>query len=657
MWPGKEHTNIFQKYLIDISNYSAIKKIEAEGINDVYIIKDERTNIIYIAKILVLESTQNEQDRNIIKQEIINMIRLQHPTLNRFYGYSMIDFLNKNNVTFIMNYAENGSLASVFQSIQKGSTDIKIDNTIRQKILIGIARGMMYLHQNGIIYRNLKPANILLDSKYHPHISDFFLSNIHHNDSPIYNAPEIIRGERYNNKVDVYSFGILMFEIITNTIAYPLFQNGQMTVYELNNQIIQENYRPEFTSMVKSSLKNLIIQCWSPEPKNRPTFKEIFNKLAFNLDDTLNDITSNEEIFKFYLDDVDVEEVLNYSYEITELENKDKEVIEQLKRDKTSIESELKNQKELIDNFISKNEQLKKEKNEIENVLKNHKGIIEDISIQNQQLKKDKIEIENELKRQKELNENFSTENEQLKIEKIEYEKQLKNHKELIEDLYIEKEMIKDKIRQNKEMVDNLIQENIEIKNQLFQRNQDNLKEEEKIEKNAKILSFQYEEGKEFSGIIKYLTNETGGNIHDNGTIEISSNSIFNSNFHPKNLLNSDSNIYEAKNGERYATVVFDFKNMEIEISKYTIKSCSYEPYEGHIKNWVIEISNNLNDWTVIDEHVNSNELNDYDAVETFSVAQLKFARYCRFRHTGDYWGYNDFAMGLSSIEFYGRLV
>ena len=69
---------------------------------------------------------------------------------------------------------------------------------------------------------------------------------------------------------------------------------------------------------IKESIKQLIIQCWSKNPKERPTFEDIFNRLAFNREQSVYDIFEgdNEDEFKYYLDDVDVDEILSYAYSI-----------------------------------------------------------------------------------------------------------------------------------------------------------------------------------------------------------------------------------------------------------------------------------------------------------------------------------------------------
>ena len=96
-------------------------------------------------------------------------------------GYSLIDFNNQRNVTIFMDLAQKGSLATLLKKSQKGLLEDIFDNTKKQIILVGIARGMMILHNQKVIHSDLKPGNILLDNEYHPHITDFGLSKFYEN--------------------------------------------------------------------------------------------------------------------------------------------------------------------------------------------------------------------------------------------------------------------------------------------------------------------------------------------------------------------------------------------------------------------------------------------------------------------------------------------
>lgn len=175
-----------------------------------------------------------------------------------------------------------------------------------------------------------------------------------------------------------------------------------------------------------------------------------------------------------------------------------------------------------------------------------------------------------------------------------------------------------------------------------------------KKDKKTEIKTFPYKEGIEFSGIIKYLTDKTGGNINDNGTIEISSNNInrgggFKS-YHPKNILNSNqSDDYMANDGKT-AYIRFDFKDKMVELSNYTVKNTERG---GKIKNWVFEVSDDAVSWTEIDKRndFNFNSKRSW----TFDVKNKKFARYCQLRHDGPFTDmvYN---LMINSMELYGKL-
>lgn len=278
-------------------------------------------------------------------REISIMIRCRHPTIIRFHGYSLKDFNNQSNVTIFMEYAAKGSLADFLQKIQKGLSDDLVNNTIRQIILVGIARGMMFLHQHKIIHRDLKPENILLDEDLHPHITDFGLSKFVDNFSQSqtqqcgtckYMAPEVIESTHYSGKIDVYSFGILMYQVVTDMDPYPQLTKNKITPFKFNNKVVNENYRPTFSVPVKKPIKNLIERCWSKDPAERPTFEEIFKKLAYGSGDSIVDIYEEQKVDEeeednndsksYYLPDVDIDEVVNYAEAIDFVENQSQKI-------------------------------------------------------------------------------------------------------------------------------------------------------------------------------------------------------------------------------------------------------------------------------------------------------------------------------------------
>lgn len=148
-----------------------------------------------------------------------------------------------------MPFAENGSLESVLKNVRSSKVPTNYTNTTRQIILTGVK----YLYNRNIIHRDLKPGNILLDKEFHPLISDFGLSKIfesNHSKSQtqfggtlFYLAPEVIQGDNYNRKADVYAFGIQMYEIVMNLPPYPGFDDGEMNFFKFFNMVVSENLR------------------------------------------------------------------------------------------------------------------------------------------------------------------------------------------------------------------------------------------------------------------------------------------------------------------------------------------------------------------------------------------------------------------------------
>ena len=299
---------------LDIHNFNIVKRIGDGTISSVFLVEDNKTNKEYVAKIIQLEL--DKKSDFISNHEIDKIMNTEHPTIVKFLGFCSTDFYDQSHLTLIMDYYKQGPLNSILKKIQKGENVEYYNNTTRQIILAGVARGMMYLHQHNFIHGNLKSENILLDDEFHPHLTDFGLYKFykqysfpHNFCSPICMAPEIIDFDEYSDKTDVYSFGIVMFEVISDSFPYPSLQSGRVPLHTFYQRVGKEGLRPNFKENppIEEPLKKLMESCWSQDPKSRPTFNDLFNKLAFN---------DNEKGNEFYLDDVYIEKVKAYGESI-----------------------------------------------------------------------------------------------------------------------------------------------------------------------------------------------------------------------------------------------------------------------------------------------------------------------------------------------------
>ena len=235
------------------------------------------------------------------KKEVEIMARLRHPNVLLFMGAC----------------TDPGNMAIIMENIKGGNAEqVLRDNTLelslytRMKMARDVAFGMNWLHESKpqIIHRDLKPSNLLIDENFHVKVCDFGLSTIkvdttsklQDKDSvpgtPLWMAPEVLQGKPFDASSDIYSFGIVLWEIYTKEDVYPEFSSfGQF-----KRAICTRHHRPTVPEKTKSgstpnSLKELIERCWHREPAQRPTFKEIIKALNLILVDVaINDKTGNE---------------------------------------------------------------------------------------------------------------------------------------------------------------------------------------------------------------------------------------------------------------------------------------------------------------------------------------------------------------------------
>ncbi|XP_010492474.1 PREDICTED: cysteine-rich receptor-like protein kinase 15 [Camelina sativa] len=278
------------------NKFSEKNKIGQGGFGEVY--KGIVSNGTEVAvKRLSRYSGQGEVE---FKNEVVVVAKLQHRNLVRLLGFA----IQGEERILVYEYVPNKSLDYfLFDPVKQG----QLDWTRRYKVIGGIARGILYLHEDSrltIIHRDLKASNILLDEDMNPKISDFGMARIfgmdqtHENTSKIvgtfgYMSPEYAIHGQFSVKSDVYSFGVLVLEIISGkknnsfyetdgahdlvTHAWRLWSNG--TAFDLVDPIIIDSCQniSEVTRCIQIGLL-----CVQEDPEERPNLSTIFMLLTGN---------------------------------------------------------------------------------------------------------------------------------------------------------------------------------------------------------------------------------------------------------------------------------------------------------------------------------------------------------------------------------------
>ncbi|VAH55320.1 unnamed protein product [Triticum turgidum subsp. durum] len=270
------------------NNFSEKSKIGEGGFGDVFKGLLKNGKIVAVKRLSVMQTSRAKED---FESEVKLISNVQHRNLVRLLGCSR----KGSECLLVYEYMANSSLDKFLYGERRGTLNWKQ----RFNIIVGMARGLAYLHQEFhvcIIHRDIKSSNVLLDDDFQPKIADFGLARLLPDDHSHlstrfagtlgYTAPEYAIHGQLSEKVDTYSFGIVILEIISGRkindtrteaetqylleSAWKLYENEDV-IKLVDGSLDHEEYMPEEVIRIIE----IALLCTQSVVASRPTMSEV----------------------------------------------------------------------------------------------------------------------------------------------------------------------------------------------------------------------------------------------------------------------------------------------------------------------------------------------------------------------------------------------
>ncbi|KAJ3414307.1 hypothetical protein HDV05_006756 [Chytridiales sp. JEL 0842] len=227
-----------------------------------------------------------------LRMEILLLRELEHDNIVQYLGFEIED----NTISLFLEYVCGGSVASMLSRYGK------FDEPLVQSLSHQILSGLEYLHKRCIIHRDIKGANILVNKEGIVKISDFGISRkneykmayTHHSRMSMqgtvyWMAPEVIKGKGYSAKVDIWSLGCVVLEMLTG--QHPWKQLSELqTMWKLGKEQV-----PPTPESLSPLAKEMVEKCFTIQPELRPTAHDLFNIPFLSIDPLAFDFKSCKE--------------------------------------------------------------------------------------------------------------------------------------------------------------------------------------------------------------------------------------------------------------------------------------------------------------------------------------------------------------------------
>lgn len=245
-------------------------------------------------QVLIKEPIDNDSSViNALITEYNILMKCSHPSIPLVVGFYHPK--NSQKYALVLPFYKHGSLENLLHNSKKD-----IGPNLKLQIVLGIVDALDYLHSNNIAHRDIKPDNIVLDINDHPYLVDFGISKeyVEKMSTAIgtfdYVAPELFGSEPYDNKADIYSFGLVVNEIYSRQKTFRGLSREQIIMKKLNGDVHADPKIPGF-------LRGFIERCLAFDASTRPACSEILcaikNYIQNELDDNTTLLAYTKELY------------------------------------------------------------------------------------------------------------------------------------------------------------------------------------------------------------------------------------------------------------------------------------------------------------------------------------------------------------------------
>ena len=277
-----------------LSNYENKEKLGEGGFGKVYKVLNKEDGKYYAMKII--------SDKKCLKINLNILESINHDNIVKYYhSFTEKDnsFEQEEKLYIIMEYCEHGDLRKFIETHKKNKN--LINQIIILNIILDICNGLKEIHSKNIIHRDLKPENIFIGKDYKIKIGDFGFSKqlVNSKDyvstkkgSLNYIAPEMFKNSKYNNKVDLWSLGCIIYELCTLKYCFDFDEFGG--VIGLSNSIINMKHNNIDLKYYSYELQKLIDSLLKKNYEERPNINEVYSILVkFKTNYLLSEIDYN----------------------------------------------------------------------------------------------------------------------------------------------------------------------------------------------------------------------------------------------------------------------------------------------------------------------------------------------------------------------------